>query len=720
MALSRLVQTATREFWQETAAASFAAGTTTTLQTLIERATIMFGGLHKVHGRITLSSVTGTPVVTAAATYTGDGRLQVALTNSGAGSQAAWTLDLKVIDAVNGGDTLPLFEVVTEANPAAPATNRLYVDGTLGDDGNSGTGSYDTAWKTCDKLVRELSIQDALFPNASVTYVHMRGAFEAADHLILSALMQSRGRIVIGHDFADSTVTQTGLVVTVDDQIAPAGVPVHDLTVIEVSGITFTAADEGRHMRFNDGAGGHVATAQIVSVADGTHAWISWRFGAGGVNPENAAWVVGGSTIQVHIFESAAVIAGSIHLTASGRTSQGATAPLAGNALSLFNLRTYSPVTMVGGQSICLWVDARNGAGTAQNITTYDSTTTVLGGWTANNFDPADLFEYGFADASSPCFAIGCRANTVVAVGGSVEIHGRFVQDVQLNGLSLAYVSNARSFQGSSSMSSQAVNCIGSAATTTTSPPFTATSGGRLRTERCVAVGTAAAGLATGFWVALTGGHLDVVNCSGVNDGTGGANLYGVFIDTDGSVSIDGDSCAAIDGKHGRLWNPGGKLRTTSAATVGAGVVAGPDIYIGPGASLHLGGDYIKSAVNTGASPVLVAVNPLSITQLAGAAFTLFTPPGAPGDWPTSYGVTGAIDMTGNVRARLGILTGGAGATTGVACTLHNNAQLIHEGVGLSGVTPMQLGAAALGAWPGAITSDLAAGVPENCWLFLV
>ncbi|MFH1844187.1 MAG: hypothetical protein ABIF77_13350 [bacterium] len=499
MALTRLVQTASREFWQESAAGSFVGGTTTTIQTLLERASILFGGTKKILGKITLSTVTGTPVVSAAVSYTGDGLLQVALTNSATGTQAAWTMDLHILDVPAGESTASHFDVVT-APTATPSvgTNRLYVDGTLGSDGNDGS-DYDHAWKTLGKLVGELSIQDALFPNASVTYVHARGAFTATDHLILNSLVQGRGRVVIGCDFANSTVTQSGLVVDVKDAIAPAAAPIHDLTCIEVSGITFTATDEGRHLRFNNGATGNIATAQIVSVASGTEAWVSWRFGASGANAEKAAWVVAGSTIAVDVFESAAIIAGYIQVTSSGRIAQGATAPLAGNALSLFNLRTYNPVSLNRGANTCLWLDTRNAGGTAQNIVAIGSTTCGFGSWTDDNLDPADLFEYGFADATSPCYAFGCRAASMFATDGTYSIHGRFTTDVTMTSNSVAYASNARSFRGTGNGTSQVYNSIGSAATTTTSPPFYATAGGRLHTEFCTTLGTAAAGLATGF-----------------------------------------------------------------------------------------------------------------------------------------------------------------------------------------------------------------------------
>ncbi|MFH1844186.1 MAG: hypothetical protein ABIF77_13345 [bacterium] len=191
-----------------------------------------------------------------------------------------------------------------------------------------------------------------------------------------------------------------------------------------------------------------------------------------------------------------------------------------------------------------------------------------------------------------------------------------------------------------------------------------------------------------------------------------------MFIDSDGSVTIDGASVAAIDGKYGRLYNAGGKLRLSSTATVGANVAGGPDMYIGPASELHIVGDYVKTAVNTVASPVLLALNLKSITQTVGALFTVFTPAGAPGDWVTGYGATGAIDISGNARPQLGVLTGGAAATTSQACTLRNNVQLIHEGAGLDGAGPLVLGGSAAAAWPAGITSDALAGTPENCWIF--
>lgn len=800
MVLSRTLSTTTQEFWTETAA-TLTGGTSIAHTTLLTRD---INNIRKPVIKVVLHTVTLVPVITCAVTYDGLGRMIVTLTNTAAaGTSAGYTLDIQWVAIVNYGNADPSFTYSTLAAIAAPPVARLYVDGTLGDDNNDGL-SFTTAWKTLDYLRKQLELQKALFPGIATTYVHTRGAWAADDHLAFTSLQQGLGRVVIGCDFDNSTVLQTGTVNAVSDHIGANPAPLHDLVFLTLTGITLTSADEGRCIRFINAAGTAYATGQIMQrVAAGT-CWVSFRFGAGGVNPERPAFVVGGDTITAQIFESAAVVAGRIILGVEGRIPQAATGVISGQSVSLLNLRTYTQALIYGTGGGVVWIDARNAAGTAQPIVAVGGAGMCLGTWTSDWTHPDDMQEFGFADSTNANYAVGCRGSNVTATEGVFSVHGMFTGTVSLAATATALGVRAQSVQAAGSGASSASSCMADAGTTTTAPPYRATSGGMLATDRCCVITGNAAGLATGLWVVLDGGRLKVTNCSGLNYGTG-VGLFGLYAERKGTFEIDGVSLAAIDGKNGRLRMLGTDGEISDAATIPSSFGAGADIFVQDGV-LCLNMDVVKGAVNSataiqnGVDGQIVAVGTQFISatavftaahvgrsiKIAGAVnpanndvheITAYTDPNTvvlgaavglvnegPGltwglvgtgntfielsrgghivqsngmnlsikepevnpvttfqDWDDyGYGALGAIHMHEDTSMTLGTLVEPAGAAnaTGLAATILNHSTLLHTGGAvLLGVAPLQLGGNAAAAWPAASTSDLAAGVPQFCFI---
>lgn len=799
MVLSRTLSTTTREFWTETAA-TLIGGTAIAHTTLLQRD---INNIRKPVVKVKLSIVTLVPVITCDVTYDAGGFMIVTLTNTAAvGTSAAYTLDIQWATIVNNGTADPSFSYDTLAAIAAPPVNRVYVDGTLGDDNNDGS-SYTQAWKTLDYLRKQLEAQKALFPGTATTYVHTRGAWAADDHLALTALQQGLGRIVIGCDFDNSTLLQTGTVTTIHDHIPATAVPLHDLCYISLTGIVLTSADEGRHVRFIDATGANYATAQIMQRISATECWINWRFGAGGVNPERAAFVVGGDVITAQIFESTALIAGRIILGAEGRIPQAATGVTSGQGVSLLNLRTYNQALLYGTGGGAVWIDARNAAGTAQPIVAVGGAGTCLGTWTSDWTHPDDMQEFGFADAVNAGYATGCRGSNVTATAGVTSVHGLFTGTLSLSATVTAVGVRAQSIQSVGAGAALASYCMADAGTTTTAPPYMANAGGILATDRCCVVTGNVAGLTTGYWVVSDGGRLKVTNCSGLNYGTG-VGLFGLYADRKGTFEIDGVSMAAIDGKNGRLRMLGTNGEISDAATIPASFGGGADIFVQDGV-LCLNMDVLKGAVNSataiqnGADGQIVAIgtqfisatavftaghvgrsikvsgsgtpanndvhvitaytNPTTVViggavglvndagltwglvgtgntfiecgrgghvvQSAGMNFSIKEPEVDPvttfQDWDDyGYGALGAIYMHEDTSMTLGTLVEPAGVATatGLAATILNHSTLLHTGGAvLLGVAPLQLGGAAAAAWPAASASDLAAGVPQFCFI---
>jgi len=86
------------------------------------------------------------------------------------------------------------------------------------------------------------------------------------------------------------------------------------------------------------------------------------------------------------------------------------------------------------------------------------------------------------------------------------------------------------------------------------------------------------------------------------------------------------------------------------------------------------------------------------------------------------YGDYGFVHQHEGADVVLGtVALSGAGAANanGIAGTLRNASRLMHTGGAVVlGTAPLKLGGAAAQAWPAAPTSDLAAGVPEGCWIY--
>lgn len=180
------------------------------------------------------------------------------------------------------------------------------------------------------------------------------------------------------------------------------------------------------------------------------------------------------------------------------------------------------------------------------------------------------------------------------------------------------------------------------------------------------------------------------------------------------------DSCpTALTGDDGDWYIEDGEAEFSAALTIAARKGDGPDIYAGPNSKVHFGGNVTKSATNPAgggtAQPVLRCRCGAKVTQAAGSSFTL---PAGSGNNATDYGASGAIDIETCCDVALGLLAGGNAIATNTAVRVKKASRLAHAGAAPTwGAAALDQGGNAAAAMPAAVTSDMAAGVPEDCWV---
>jgi hypothetical protein len=584
-----------------------------------------------------------------------------------------------------------------------------YIDAAAGDDTKDGS-DWANAWKTIARCLQA-------FRGAEVTdiiYVHGRGTFGATDHLEGSFDLNIGGRLFFGCDLADCVVIQSDPAVV--GRAAMTGRAA--LCEIEFSAaVTLTSADVGRLVSFTDGADRATYRILRVDTVGQRKAIISVR------NSDLPAWLIaaiGGGTATATIVESSWIVQGYISMD-----SQGDRVPIYavgdGADFGLLNIRTYKDAT-VSGQRPTSALDCRDAGGTRKHLyaqIAMAAQTATISNLYLNRRE--DLAAFGYTEVvgvaptiNDVCF--GNVANTLYTGEGAAE-RGSVLTVVSAQESCTVLYSMTNTVY---SMSNSTIMNYSLLSPQTANQGVLAGTSGRasgVRLGYCTLIDLPATGYsaAAGIFRAGTGGVVVLGNCDGNNTGTAGAGLYAVVVSPGGTVEIDANSAVELKAKHGAFRNLGGTLLFTANSTITASEGGGglPDVYV-EGGDLYLTGNFNKGATNVSgggtAAPLLKAVNS-RIHQQAGT-MTIATPTA---DWATDYGAEGAIYLTGLTNAQVGTLTGGAGGTTGVGCHVRKGAKLLHGGAGLSGVGPLILGGLAAGAWPGAMTTDLAAGVPELC-----
>lgn len=578
-------------------------------------------------------------------------------------------------------------------------TVRYYVDGTNGLDGALGT-SWATAWKTLAFAQSRIEQILATNPGNLRLDLYVRGAF-ANEDLILSGALAGSTTVNVIHHVDDWTEVSTGTVNTV--AATSLGHGMRELT-FNAPWVP-AAADEGRLLVFTEGTNRIVYQVLRVSGATVTISTTTVP-----------AWLVGGGTVAVSVREPsvsgianmrygyqraqhwdtayswpANVVLGIACERFSAVATNGLRACVfATGTLPIRFGQCYECRTEVASDNFyVLRTRAAEygllGTNVAGETCRVGSKTTTTG---ANGIVRFEGSEY--------CMAVGRFASTLGVMMGSYSSYHSYCSSNGIDATSgLAVVSN-------SILSGQAVSNHASA----------------VAMEKTSWLSIPAAGLPNGLVTCRKGGWVQLASTvDGTNTGTG-ATLYGCKVEKGGKLQMD--SCpTALTGDDGDWYIEDGEAEFSGALTIAARKGDGPDIYAGPNAKVHFGGNITKSATNPSgggtANAVIRARRGAKITQAVGSSFTL---PAGSGNNTTDYGANGAIDIETCCDVALGLLAGGNAVATNTAVRVKKASRLAHAGAAPTwGAAALDLGGNAADEMPAAVTSDMAAGVPEDCWV---
>ena len=585
---------------------------------------------------------------------------------------------------------------VPEGAPLS-GTLRLYVDGALGDDTAQGT-SWATAWKTLAHTQAE--VEGILAPNPGNLRldIYVRGAF-ANEDLTLAGSLAGTTTVNVIHHVDDWTEVATGTLTTVAATTLACG-----LREMTFTGFVLDATYQGRWIFIEDGAGQRYPT-QIIRVSGAT-AWIS----ASTV----PAWVVGGDVLSVSVREPSVAGIGiftwgyhradrqqstgfDTRCTIMGLTVDRLNVKCAHAAQ--FAVKTLDSSVVIGGSIVgSFWINL-----SVRNVYIGDAEK-VEWGLTGTNITDTWYMGSWWSNASAVQFSVR-SSHDVFFTGYFAKVPGVAACDtVTYTYANLASVDSYCFYLNLSRM----FLCGG----LTTNHYSSST------VDRVSFVDLPAAGVPGGLIQVRKGGWCQLSSSvEGNNTGTG-ASLYGCKVEKGGRLQMD--ACPTdLTGDDGDWYIDDGEVGFSAALTIAARKGDGPDIYCGPNSNVHFAAAVTKSATNPSgggtAAPVLRVRRGATVTQAAGSAFTL---PAGSGNNTTDYGANGAIDIETCCDVALGTLAGGNAIATNTAVRVKRASRLAHAGGAPTwGAAALDLGGNAAAAMPAAVTSDAAAGVPEDCWV---
>jgi len=468
--------------------------------------------------------------------------------------------------------------------PPYDGTLRLYVDGTNGNDANSGVDGWGNAWKTMAKLEAAIAAINLAGPIGIELVARVRGAF-ANEDLFLLAQMQGASGIYIAHDFTDHTVHQTGTLNAVT-----LATEKHSITSLTLAGgIVLTAADLGRTIKITNAVGDIEGTSTIIKIDSvSNYCWTTKQ--------TYPAWVVGGDVCTVKIVSPSMSGLRDVGMML-GEPTRMRYAPSAAT--------TFRRPTLVG-----LKCEVLNMTGPGVSfgchevgVVTYPIRSEMginTGVVTTTGMSAAYiavLEDLGFTKGATGYCAIGnyvpnATTSCLYALGGYTSFYGYANQPPKIDQSAFCYVAVSNvpgtdSRQGGFAQFEYSISrgqCLVDV-------------GGHGRFDR-LSWDVPATGIAEGLVLVQDGGRATITaNIEGDNDGTG-TTLYGIQCKLGGLITGAG-VLGYLKGKHGDLRVPDGRAVQTAAATIAARGGSGPDCYVGNLGQVEFQDNVTKSAVNS-------------------------------------------------------------------------------------------------------------------------
>lgn len=587
-------------------------------------------------------------------------------------------------------------------------TVRYYVDGTNGLDGALGT-SWATAWKTYAELERRLASVLAVNPTNLTIIVYVRGDFTGQD-LLLTAMLHGSSRLHVVHHIDDWTEAKVGTVATV-----AATTYQHGLREATFNGLALDATDEGRLLVVDDGTGQRVVY-QILRV------WNNGGTMTATLSTSSAppAWVTGGTaSIREPSMVSGRVVHCALFTARRETTTDILPFFVFGVAASGYEVETNVDTPVVP------WVPTGAPAYLNGMRVFSGKVWTGLSTFNGSYMENALYVEYGFIGTNTDTGRIGglLRGTNAVRVeaGAQADFRGVFIGNMFSYGgggsIGPASVSGVVDVEGNGGQWAVSRSML-ARSTALTSGCVSARSNGYVSIATTSFLDLNAAGVVGGLFYSYRFGKIRVQSTvDGNNTGTAGSGLV-VANCADGEIMFDGNPSVNLKGKHGFLNQTDGRVRLQGNYSQGALEGGGPDLSVF-GGWLNITGNVTKSATNPSgggtAQPVLQCRRGAKVTQAAGSSFTL---PAGSGNNATDYGANGAIDIETLCDVALGTLAGGNAIATNTAVRVKKASRLAHAGAAPTwGAAALDQGGNAADEMPAAVKSDMAAGVPEDCWV---
>jgi len=482
--------------------------------------------------------------------------------------------------------------------PPYDGTLRLYVDGTNGNDANSGVDGWGNAWKTMAKLRDALTAILCIEPNGLLIEAFLRNAFVAQD---LWARIECSGtsRFYIGQHLDDFTVLRTGTVAAVGGE---AGPPKHGLERLTLNvAPPLTGTEVGRTLLLTDPVSGtHRGSSTIWRVDTvNQQVWVSQLIG------EYPAWVAASPAIA-KVIEPSAYVDGQIVVHTAGVVAE---QPWIGSTFqtsALIGLRSAGRIEIYGSCITLAGCLAQSTGGTWNRIIVQQGRKQNIGyrRYNASYVIPdAVAVDYGIIGGTP--IPNECLGN------GADEVRGWTAGDMNIFG-GYFKTSISQDRQGSNISASRfytpVLYCAGhnwidatnyALSGTATGAAHDAQFGAWIKGSKFTLLDVPATGIPAIYHSHRGGGiRIGASDIEGENTGTSW-NRYGFWVQRDGIILAEGGIPDTIKAKTTCLYMDGGVFEASTACTFAASFGAGPDIWAGPGTEILFVDNVTKSAVNS-------------------------------------------------------------------------------------------------------------------------
>ncbi len=480
-------------------------------------------------------------------------------------------------------------------NDPLTGTHRLYVDGSNGNDSNTGA-SWAQAWRTWGRIYQTACSILSIEPNGLALILNLRGTFAEAIRGAFYCCGSSRPYVV--HAIDDFTTQRTGTVTGVDGE---APVPKHGLSRLTLNvAPALDGTELGMTLRLDDPITGSRGTCTIVRVdVPNQYVWVSQAIG------EFPAWVLASPANAIVCTPSAYTpeAIDLLFLCSPNSTTGDFSLP------AVVGLRCGDYCTIHGNvQMAAIYCRSLAGTWKWMNVNGYGNNASARYERGGGTYYLTDALASEFGMIKGPTPTTNCRLGNAcdyLSIVGVVSFGGGFSGYANarcgIGGGCSWPVNNFMSVGYGYCLSTfgEFKNCI-SRGTGGSSYGAMHCHIGSMKVSKVSFLDLPAAGINALFRCEAMGAKIDVsdANIEGANEGTG-ADLKVAHVKS-GEIIFRSGFGAGLYSKHRQfVTEEGGSIVCRGAVTFGSNPGGGPDMYSGPRCLIEFQDAFTKSAVNS-------------------------------------------------------------------------------------------------------------------------